>query len=116
MPVFAELGSFFRASLLDPVQVNESPAPGEIRRRRIVVGITLVVGAIALGSALAIKPGDPWFYPATLGVAAIWVAARSRPDHCVWAGPAPDPAVPAGRSCRLSFSAACCSPCFWPAP
>ncbi len=74
MPVFAELGSFFRASLLDPVQVNESPAPGEIRRRRIVVGITLVVGAIALGSALAIKPGDPWFYPATLGVAAIWVA------------------------------------------
>lgn len=73
MPVFAELGSFFRASLLDPVQVVEKETAGQIRRRRIVVGITLVLGAVALGLALAIKPGDPWFYPATLGVAVIWV-------------------------------------------
>ncbi len=73
MPVFAELRSFFRASLLDPVPSEDDESPQAVRRRRIVVGITLVLGAVALGLALSIKPGDPWFYPATLGVAAIWV-------------------------------------------
>lgn len=73
MPVFAELRSFFRASLLDPVQ-DESTEPARlVLRRRIVVAVTLLLGAAALGLALSIEPGDPWFYPATLGVAAIWV-------------------------------------------
>ena len=83
MPVFAELRSFFRASLFDPVQDNDNEAPQAIRRRRIVVGIALVLGAVALGLALTIKPGDPWFYPATLGVAAVWVlgAFTSGPLH-----------------------------------
>ena len=74
MPVFAELGSFLRASLRDPVQVTEKESPAKIRRRRSVGAITLLLGAVALGLALAIQPGSPWFYPATLGVAAIWVA------------------------------------------
>ena len=73
VPVFAELGSFFRASLLDPVRDDEAEPPRDVRRRRIVVGLTLALGAVALGFALGIQAGDPWFYPATLGVAAIWV-------------------------------------------
>ena len=42
-----------------------------------------MLGAIALGLALTIRPGDVGFYPATLGVAAIWVvgALASGPLH-----------------------------------
>jgi hypothetical protein len=42
-----------------------------------------VAGTVALGSALTIRPGDPLFYAATLGVAAVWVAGAllSGPQH-----------------------------------
>jgi membrane protease YdiL (CAAX protease family) len=43
------------------------------RRRRVVVVITLVVGATLLGLSLATRPGDPLFYPLLLAVAATWV-------------------------------------------
>ena len=83
MPLFTELGSFFRASLLDPAHERAAEDPRVLRRRRIVVALTLVLGGAALGLALAIRPGDPWFYPATLGVAALWVlgAVASGPLH-----------------------------------
>jgi CAAX protease family protein len=70
MSFLAELRAFFRASLLEPV-AGEPDAVS--RRRRIVTGLTLLGGALALGWALAIRPGDPLFYPATIGIAAIWV-------------------------------------------
>lgn len=73
MRVFEELRSFFRASLFNPVHEDDSETAAAVRRRRIVVGLTLVLGAIALGLALRVEPGDALFYPATLGVAAIWV-------------------------------------------
>ena len=83
MPVLAELKAFFRASLLEPVQADAGESDSAGRRRRIVVGVSLVLGAIALGLALSIRPGDVGFYPATLGVAAIWVvgALASGPLH-----------------------------------
>ncbi|WP_300083868.1 CPBP family intramembrane glutamic endopeptidase [Propioniciclava sp.] len=78
-----EVGAFLRASLLDPVERTRAETPALRLRRRIVVGLTLVAGAIALGLALAVRPGDPAFYPATLGVAAVWVlgALASGPLH-----------------------------------
>jgi len=74
MQPLAELRAFFRAALFDPVARDHSEPDTRVRRRRVVVGATLVGGAVALGLALAIEPGDPLFYPATLGVAAIWTA------------------------------------------
>ena len=71
--IVGELRAFFTASLLTPVERLSSEDPATRRRRRIVVGITVVLGAGALGLALAIRPGDPRFYVATLGVAALWV-------------------------------------------
>ncbi|MDN5570558.1 MAG: CPBP family intramembrane metalloprotease [Propionibacteriaceae bacterium] len=70
----AEMRAFVEAALLHPVERDHAETDAQRWRRRIVVGITLVAGALALGLALAIRPGDPLFYPATLGVAAIWVA------------------------------------------
>lgn len=71
-----ELRSFFRASLLDRVE-RDDRAPetrsSRIRRRLVVTG-TLIAGATVLGAALSIRPGDPLFYAATLGVAALWIA------------------------------------------
>ena len=33
---------------------------------------TAVVGAVVLGVSLRVEPGSDWFYPATLGLAAVW--------------------------------------------
>lgn len=68
-----ELRAFLAAALLTPVHRDHLDTPGQWRRRQIVVAVTLVLGAVALGRALAVRPGDPMFYPATLAVAGIWV-------------------------------------------
>lgn len=67
-----EARRFLRASLWDSVQPEAVESDASLRRRRIVVAVTAVLGAVALGAALAIQPGDPLFYPSTLGVAALW--------------------------------------------
>lgn len=69
-----ELRTFLAAALVTPVARDHLDTPTQWRRRQIVVAITLVLGAVALGRALAVRPGDPLFYPATLAVAAIWAA------------------------------------------
>lgn len=67
-----ELRAFAHAALLSPVDRDQLDSSDQWRRRQVVVAVTLVLGALALGRALAVQPGDPLFYPATLGVAAIW--------------------------------------------
>ena len=42
-------------------------------RRRVVVGITLVIGAVLLGFSLNVAPGGVAFYPLTVALAATWV-------------------------------------------
>lgn len=82
-PIGGELRAFLTASLVR--QDSDAPAetPAIIRRRRAVVATTIVLGTVALGLALGIRPGDPLFYAATLGVAATWTlgAFASGPLH-----------------------------------
>lgn len=65
--------AFLTAALVNPVERIRTETPAVRRRRRIVVGVTVVLGAVALGLALSIEPGAPEFYAATLGVAALWI-------------------------------------------
>lgn len=67
-----ELKAFFSAALVTPVERDHTEPDSAFRRRRIVAAITLVVGAVALGFAVRIEPGNQLFYAATLGVAAVW--------------------------------------------
>ena len=79
----AELRAFFEAALLHPTERNHEETPEQRLRRRIVVVVTVLLGSVALGLALAIPPGDPRFYLASLGVAVLWVvgALASGPLH-----------------------------------
>ena len=58
-----------------------------MRRRRIVVGATLGVGATLLGLSLSVHPGDRLFYALTLALAVTWaigaVVAGPLPLGCV---------------------------------
>jgi membrane protease YdiL (CAAX protease family) len=79
----AELRAFFRAALVDPVPRDHTEPDAAFRRRRVVAVVTLVVGAAVLFFALRIEPGDPTFYAATFGLAAVWAvgALVSGPLH-----------------------------------
>jgi uncharacterized protein len=54
------------------VAVPHHEPPGVVRRRRVVVGITLVIGAVLLGFSLRRHPGESSFYWLTLALAAVW--------------------------------------------
>ncbi|CAL8967551.1 hypothetical protein TESS_TESS_00176 [Tessaracoccus sp. O5.2] len=69
----AEPRAFLAAALLHPVERTRVETPGQRLRRLVVVALTIVAGAVALGFALAIPPGESEFYLATVGVAALWV-------------------------------------------
>ena len=83
MSVLTELRAFFRAALVTPVPRDHSEPDWAFRRRRIVVVVTLLVGAGILAWALRIQPGDPTFYVATIALAAVWAlgAFVSGPLH-----------------------------------
>jgi membrane protease YdiL (CAAX protease family) len=57
------------------------------RRRRIVVGFTLLVGAALLGVSLNLEPGDDRFYVLTVLLAATWAVGTlvAGPVHLGWA-------------------------------
>jgi len=67
------LEHFIRPALIDKVDRDHRQTDRQFLRRRIVVGITLVVGATLLGISLNVEPTSPWFYPLTIGLAATWV-------------------------------------------
>ncbi len=54
------------------VAVPHNEPPAVVRRRRIVVGVTLVVGAAVLGFSLRRHPGESSFLWLTLALAAVW--------------------------------------------
>lgn len=76
--VFAEL----RRAITNVAVLHNEP-PTIARRRRVVVAITLVLGAAVLGYSLRRHPGESSFYWLTLGLAAVWTvgALSSGPLH-----------------------------------
>jgi membrane protease YdiL (CAAX protease family) len=82
-----EVRAFVHAALVSPVPRDHTQTDAAFRRRRVVALVTLVAGAGLLTVALRIEAGDPLFYPATLGLAMVWVvgALASGPLHLGWA-------------------------------
>ncbi|GMA21753.1 CAAX protease family protein [Arsenicicoccus piscis] len=78
-----ELRSFVEAALITPVPRDHHESDAQVRRRRIVAAMTLVVGAALLWYSLRIPAGDPLFYWATFGLAGVWIcgALISGPLH-----------------------------------
>lgn len=73
------------------IAVPHQEWPSVVRRRRIIVCVVLVVGALLLGYSLSRRPGDETFYWLTLALAAVWTAGAfsSGPLHlgCIrWHG------------------------------
>ncbi len=48
---------------------------------------TALVGAVVLGVSLRVEPGSDWFYPATLGLAAVWIAGALASGRLPWGPP-----------------------------
>jgi membrane protease YdiL (CAAX protease family) len=61
-----------RPILVDKVERDHTQSDRAFRHRRVVVAVTLVVGATLLGLSFATEQGDPTFYALTLGLAATW--------------------------------------------
>jgi len=67
------LGNALRPALIDKVERDHRQSDREFLRRRMVVGITLVIGATLLGLSLNVPPDSAIFYPLTIALAATWV-------------------------------------------
>ncbi len=65
------------------VAVPHQEWPSVARRRRYIVVVVLVLGAVLLGISLTRQPGEPSFYWLTLALAAVWAcgAVASGPLH-----------------------------------
>ena len=61
-----------RPVLIDKVERDHRQSDAAFLRRRIVVAITLALGAALLGLSFSVRQGDPAFYPLTVGLAATW--------------------------------------------
>jgi membrane protease YdiL (CAAX protease family) len=75
--------AWLHRALWDKVERDHRETPGALRRRQLVTLSFLALGAVVLALSLRIEPGSPWFYPATLGLAAVWTvgAFASGPLH-----------------------------------
>jgi uncharacterized protein len=70
--VFGRAVGVVRPVLIDKVERDHRQSDSQFLRRRVVVAITLAVGATLLGLSFSVRQGDPAFYPLTLGLAATW--------------------------------------------
>jgi membrane protease YdiL (CAAX protease family) len=72
-----------RPILVDKVERDHQESDGAFRHRRLVVAVTLVVGATLLGLSFATEQGDPKFYALTIALAATWTVGSllSGPLH-----------------------------------
>ena len=62
-----------RPVLIDKVERDHWQSDAAFLRRRIVVAVTLALGALLLGLSFSLRQGDPAFYPLTFGLAATWM-------------------------------------------
>jgi uncharacterized protein len=72
-----------RRTLWEKVPRDHRESDRDLRRRQWVTFAFVLFGALVLGLSLRIDPGNDWFYPATLGLAAVWTvgAFASGPLH-----------------------------------
>jgi membrane protease YdiL (CAAX protease family) len=61
-----------RPVLIEKVERDHWQSDAAFLRRRIVVAVTLAVGATLLGLSFSVRQGDPAFYALTFGLAATW--------------------------------------------
>lgn len=75
--------AWLERSLWDVVPRDHRETPQALRRRQVVTVCFVLLGAVVLGLSLRIEPGNVWFYPASLGLAAVWAvgAFASGPLH-----------------------------------
>lgn len=73
-------------ALIDKVPRDHTEPDSAFRRRRAVVAVVLLVGAVLLGLSLQARPGDPRFYLLTVALATTWVVGGvlSGPLHLGW--------------------------------
>ena len=78
-----DVRTWLQRALWDVVPRDHRESPEALRRRQIVTFGFVVLGGIVLGFSLRIEPGSALFYPATLGLAAVWAigAFASGPLH-----------------------------------
>lgn len=76
-------GTLLNESLVQRVDRDHRQTDREFARRRLVAGITLVIGASILAWSMATEPGDPRFIWLTIALAAVWTAGSfaSGPLH-----------------------------------
>jgi len=79
----SQLQAWVRRALWDVVPRDHRQGPRDLRRRQLVTIGFVVLGAVVLGLSLRLDPGSRLFYPATLGLAAVWAvgAFASGPLH-----------------------------------
>ncbi len=72
-----------RQTLWEKVPRDHRESERNLRRRQLVTAAFVVLGAVLLALSLRIRPGNALFYPATLGLAAVWTvgAFTSGPLH-----------------------------------
>ncbi|MEO9327509.1 CPBP family intramembrane glutamic endopeptidase [Gordonia aurantiaca] len=59
--------------LYNSIAADRDPDPGtHFVRRRWIVGLFLILGAVMLAVSLRVEPGDTAFYPLTIGMAVVW--------------------------------------------
>lgn len=75
--------SFLRRSLWNVVPRDHRQSAELLRRRQIITVVVVMIGAVVLGISLRIEPGNTWFYPSSLALAAVWAAGAfaSGPLH-----------------------------------
>ena len=91
-------GRLVRRSLWEVTPRDHRQSGSALRRRQVVVALAGLVGAAVLAISLSVEPGSSWFYPLTLGLAAVWTigAFTSGPLHLGRIGvvdPRPRPVV-----------------------
>ena len=78
-----ELRRFLNAALVEPVPRDHSESDAAFRRRRVVAGVTLLLGLGVHAWALRIPAGNDLFYLAAVALALVWAvgALVSGPLH-----------------------------------
>jgi len=103
VPLASKVTAFLRASLVDRARERPEQTPQALLRRRAVVAVTLIAGSIALGLTLNVEPGEPLFYTASLGVAALWAVGAFASGGLSLGGSARWRWTPRGRAALHGF-------------